>query len=98
MYRDVGNNTPKVSLTIQPMRLLLVAALMLSYPTFLFIRIIMNKELKALESIREKINVEQDENGLYWLNLLGCASIGITQEEYDLLKEIIYGNDNKTTG
>ena len=78
MYRDVRNNTPKVSLTIQSMRLLLVAALMLSYPTFLFIIMLL------------------DEDEIY--QLIGCLIILLTKEEYDLLKEIIYGNDNKTTG
>lgn len=47
------------------------------------------KELKALEIIKKYINVDEDENGLHWLNLIGCASIGITQEEYDLLKEVL---------
>ena len=47
------------------------------------------KRLKALEIIKKYISVDEDENGLYWLNLIGCASIGITREEYELLKEVI---------
>ena len=49
----------------------------------------MSKELKALEIIKEYVNIDEDENGLYWLNLIGCASIGIPKEKYDLLKEVL---------
>ena len=44
---------------------------------------------KALEVIKNYINVDKDENGLYWINLIGCASIEFTQKEYDLLKEVL---------
>ena len=47
------------------------------------------KKLKALEIIKEYVNVEEDENGLYWLNVIGCSSIGIPKEKYDLLKEVL---------
>lgn len=46
------------------------------------------KELKALETIKDLnlFGVEEDENGLCWLVYLG-QGIGITKEQYDLLKE-----------
>lgn len=49
---------------------------------------IIEKGLKALEIIKEYIRVEKDENELYWL-WLPFGAIGITKEEYDLLKEVL---------
>ena len=47
------------------------------------------KKLKALEIIKNYIKVDKDEYGLCWIKLFGCASIGIPQEEYELLKEVL---------
>lgn len=46
------------------------------------------KELKALETLKglDFFGLEKDENGLYWLIFCG-QGIGITKEQYELLKE-----------
>ena len=49
---------------------------------------IIEKELKALEIIKKHIRVEKDEYGLYWL-CGAFGSTGISEEEYDLLKEVL---------
>lgn len=51
---------------------------------------IIEKELKALETIKDLnlFGVEEDENGLCWLVYLG-QGIGITKEQYDLLKGVL---------
>lgn len=49
---------------------------------------IVEKELEALEIIKEYMSVKEDENGLYWLMCLG-GGIGISKDKYDLLKEVL---------
>ena len=39
-----------------------------------------------LETLKKYVYVEKDKDGNYWLFLLGGSGIGITKEEYDLLK------------
>ena len=46
------------------------------------------KRLMALEVVKKYIKVEKDEYGLYWL-CGAFGSVGITQEEYELLKEVL---------
>ena len=65
------------------------SALIESYKKLLKEKKANEKKLKAIEIIKNYINVNKDEYGLYWINLIGFGSIGITQQEYDLLREVL---------
>ena len=52
---------------------------------------IIEKELKALSSIKDILTVEKDANGVYWLReKIGCNYItNLTREEYEIWKEVL---------
>lgn len=59
-----------------------------NYPECLETMCEIEKSLSALEIIKEYMFVKEDENGLYWLMLLGYG-VGITKEQFNVLKEVL---------